>query len=140
MNKLILCLGLLFAVACSARTDTLDWSAFVGGAGTSTSADYSVDATIGQPAAGHAASASYTLDVGFWSIAGAPYLWVVRTPTNTVYIWWTLTDVAWKLQACAALLPGGSSWTERPYQTNGPNCFYLEAPATGKKFYRLSTK
>jgi hypothetical protein len=140
MNKCILCLGLLLPLAGLARTDSLDWSAFGGGAGSSASADYKVDGTIGQPAAGHSASASYTLEVGFWSIAGAPYLWVVRTPTNTVYVWWTLSDVPWKLQACTALLPGGSSWTERAYQTNGPNCFYLEAPATEKKSYRLSTK
>ena len=85
---------------------------------------------------------SYTLDGGFWSIIavqtpGAPYLWVTRTTTNTVCVWWALPSENWQLQATTNLVTGGSVWTTCSYVTNGPNCVYIEPLPTGNRFYQL---
>ena len=122
---------------------TIDWASIDAGVGTSTSVVYSVTGTIGQPDAGHSASANYTLDGGFWSILaavqtpGAPYLWVMRTTTNTVCVWWAVSGTSWQLQATTDLAKTGSVWTACSYGTNGANCVYVESPPTGKRFYRL---
>jgi hypothetical protein len=140
----IVCAG-LFAWNVTAQSYSIDWYKVAGGGGTSTGATYQVSGTIGQPEAGGAMSGgSYSLTGGFWSLIsavqtpGAPYLWVKRTETNTVYVWWAVCDPAWTLQACTNLLSSGSSWTTYTYQTNGPNCYHLEAPSAGRKFYRLT--
>ena len=138
----IVCAG-LFAWNAAAQSYSIDWYAIAGGGGTSTGGPYQVTSTIGQPDAGGAMSGgSYLLTGGFWSLyalqtPGAPYLWVKRTETNTVYVWWMVCDPAWTLQACTNLLSSGSSWTTCADQTNGPNCCHLEAPPMGKKYYRL---
>ena len=137
MKNWILSIGLLLPLAGMAQDYSLDWSAFGEGADASTSTDYSLTATIGQPTADHSTSADYTLDGGFWAITGAPLLQVALTPTNTVCVWWALTDPAWKLQSCPALVPSGSTWTGCSYHTNGPNCCYVEPVPTGRKYYRL---
>ena len=121
---------------------SIDWSTIDAGVGTSTSAVYTITGTIGQPDAAHSASANYTLDGGFWSILavqtpGAPYLWVTRTTTNTVCVWWGVSGTSWQLQATNSLARPGSGWTACSYCTNGANCVYVESPPTGSRFYRL---
>jgi hypothetical protein len=134
---------LALTISVRAQSYSIDWSKIGGGGGTGTSAVYSVTGTIGQADAGHCASASYTLDGGFWGIIaavqtpGAPYLWVMRTTTNTVCVWWAVCDPAWTLQTCTDLASSGGSWASCSYQTNGANCYYVEAPPAGSKFYRL---
>ena len=86
---------------------------------------------------------NYTLQGGFWGVIaavqtpGAPYLWVTRTPTNTVMVWWALSEASWRLQATTNLVTTGSIWTECSYQTNGATCCRIESPPIGKRFYRL---
>jgi len=88
---------------------------------------------------------NFTLDGGFWGVIaavqtpGAPYLWVTLTPTNTVVVWWALSETSWRLQATTNLLATGSVWADcpPPYPSNATSLYYVESPPTGKKFYRL---
>ena len=84
---------------------------------------------------------NYSLTGGFWALyavqtPGAPYLWAMRTTTNTVCVWWTVSQTSWQLQSTTALATG-STWAPCSYVTNGANCVYIESPPTGRKFYRL---
>ena len=67
---------------------------------------------------------------------GAPYHWVTRTATNTVVVWWALSDTSWRLRA-ATSVAAGSAWTDCSYQTNGAICYRLESPPAGNRYYRL---
>jgi hypothetical protein len=122
---------------------TIDWHSVDGGGGTSTGGAYAVSGTIGQPDAGKLSGGNYTLEGGFWGIVGAvqtpgaPYLWVARTETNTVCVWWAVSETSWQLQATTNLVTGGSVWSGRSYTTNGSNCVYVESPPVGNRFYRL---
>jgi hypothetical protein len=86
---------------------------------------------------------SFTLDGGFWGVIaavqtpGAPYLWAMRTTTNTVCVWWAVSDTSWQLQATTNLVTTGNVWLACAYVTNGANCVYVEAPPLENKFYRL---
>jgi hypothetical protein len=121
----------------------IDWYAMDSGGGTSTSAVYAVTGIIGQPDADKLTSASYVLEGGFWSFVaaiqtpGAPRLWAMLTTTNTVCVWWPLSDTSWQLEVTTTLVPGGSVWTACAYVTNGGNCVYIQSPPAGKRFYRL---
>ena len=122
---------------------SIDWSTVDGGGGTSTGGVYSVSGTVGQPDAGTMSGGNFTLVGGFWGVVsavqtpGAPYLWVTLTPTNTVVVWWALSDTSWQLQVTTNLVTTGSIWTEYPYQTNGTTCCRIESPPAGNRFYRL---
>jgi hypothetical protein len=122
---------------------TLNWYKVVGGGGASTGGTYQVSGTIGQPdASGAMSGGQYSVTGGFWSLfavqtPGAPYLWVMRTATNTVCVWWAVSSTSWQLQATTNLVPTGSVWTGRAYVTNGANCVYIESPPSGNRFYRL---
>jgi hypothetical protein len=122
---------------------TIDWHSIDGGGGTSTGGVYSVSGTIGQPDAGKMSGGNFALDGGFWGVAaavqtpGAPYLWVTLTPTNTVVVWWALSETSWQLQATTNLVNGGCTWSGCSYVTNGASCVHVESPPLGNKFYRL---
>ena len=87
---------------------------------------------------------NYTLQGGFWGVIaavqtpGAPYLWVLRTSTNTVCVWWLVSETTWQLQSTPNLVTAGSTWSPCYYQTNGANCVFIETPPSGNKFYRLT--
>jgi len=101
MKRLSLIVGLLMPLWASAQPYSIDWFKIAGGGGTSTGATYQVSGTIGQPDAGGAMTGgNYSLTGGFWSLyavqtPGAPYLWAMRTTTNTVCVWWTVSDTSW---------------------------------------------
>jgi hypothetical protein len=126
-----------------AQNYTLDWSTVDSGGGTSTGGVYAVSGTIGQPDAGTMTGGNYTLSGGFWGIIAAvqtpsaPHLWVARTETNTVCVWWAVPATSWQLQATTNLVTSGSTWSGCSYVTNGANCVYVESPPVGNKFYRL---
>jgi hypothetical protein len=61
----------------------------------------------------------------------------MRTPTNTVVVWWPLSDTSWQLQATMNLVAAGRVWTEYSCQTNEGTCYRIESPPAGSKFYRL---
>jgi hypothetical protein len=128
---------------CAQGQYSIDWSSINGGGGTSTGGVYSVSGTIGQPDAGRMSGGNFTLDGGFWGLIaavptpGAPYLWVARTPTNTVIVWWARPATSWQLQATTNLLTAGSTWTPCAHTTNEANCIYIESAPWGRKFYRL---
>ena len=134
---------LLLGSAGAGADYSISWSTIDGGGGTSTGGVYAVSGTIGQPDAGTLSGGTFTLQGGFWGVVsavqtpGAPYLWVTLTTTNTIVVWWALSETSWQLQATTNLLTAGSIWTEHSYQTNGANCCRIESPPAGNKFYRL---
>jgi hypothetical protein len=66
----------LLTPALNAQTYSIDWYKIAGGGGTSSSGQYSVSGTIGQPDAGGAMTGGgYSLTGGFWSLIS-----VVQTP------------------------------------------------------------
>jgi hypothetical protein len=141
----ILAMLLLVAACAQAQTNySIVWSTMDGGGGTSTGGVYTVSGTIGQPDAGQQTmtGGDYSLAGGFWSFlaiqtTGAPHLWVMRTTTNTVCVWWAASDTGWQLEATTNLATNGSVWTGCSHVTNGANCVYIESPPAGRKFYRL---
>ena len=144
MKMLILLSILLLPGIGFAQSYAVDWYKIAGGGGTSTGGVYSVSGTIGQPDAGTMNSGNYTLQGGFWGVIaavqtpGAPYLWVLRTSTNTVCVWWLVSETTWQLQSTPNLVTVGSTWSPCYYQTNGANCVFIETPPSGNKFYRLT--
>lgn len=68
-----LAISLLLVIAASADADMrITWHAFTSGGGHSHSTHYTLDGTMGQPAAGLASSAHFRLGGGFWYVLGAP--------------------------------------------------------------------
>jgi hypothetical protein len=139
--------GSLFVWLCCsayAQSYTLDWFTVGGGGGTSTGGVFSVSGTVGQADAGTMSGGNFTLSGGFWGVVaamqtpGAPYLWVTRTATNSVVVWWAVSGTSWRLQATTNLATLGSAWTDCAYQTNGATCCRIEAPPAGRRFYRLA--
>jgi hypothetical protein len=128
---------------CAQGQYSVAWSTVDGGGGTSAGGVYAASGTIGQPDAGKMSGGNYTLEGGFWGIVaavqtpGAPYLWAIRTETNSVCVWWAVSETSWQLQATTNLVTGGSVWSGCSYVTNGANCVYVESPPLGSKFYRL---
>jgi hypothetical protein len=59
------------------------------------------------------------------------------TTTNTVCVWWPVSETTWQLQATANLVNTGSTWSPCSYVTNGVNCVFIESLPTGNRFYRL---
>ena len=147
--RLALLLGFLilhsaFCLRAWGQSYSIDWYKISGGGGTSTGATYQVSGTIGQPDASQQAmtGGNYSLVGGFWAVyavqaPGAPYLWVMRTTTNTVCVWWGVSGTSWQLQATNSLASPGSGWTACSYVTNGANCVYVESSPIGNRFYRL---
>jgi hypothetical protein len=145
LKIILLALALTALVSrAQAQTYSIDWYTIDGGGGTSTGGTYQVSGTIGQPdAGGPMTNGQYAVTGGFWALAavqtpGVPRLWVSRTTTNTVVVWWALPDTGWQLRSATSLV-AGSTWTDisPPYQTNASNLYYVEPVPSGNKFYRL---
>jgi hypothetical protein len=144
MKKLILIVCVTVPLAGLTQEFSMDWFKISGGGGSSTNSQYLISGTVGQPDAnGPMAANNYSLTGGFWSLLaavqtpGAPYLQLARTSSNSICVWWAVSDTSWELQATANLMTTGTFWTACSYVTNGANCIYIESPSAGKKFYRL---
>ena len=163
---LAVALGVLFlSQPAKAQVYSIDWFKFAGGGGTSTSAVYSISATIGQHDAGteitnpvispfhqapprflpkgiQANSAHYSLISGFWAVyalqtPGAPRLRIFLTSTNTAIVAWPAPSTGWTLQVNTNL--GATLW-QAPSQTVkviGDENQILVAPPLGESFFRL---
>jgi hypothetical protein len=142
---LLLASGLLPATLASAQSYSLDWFTVAGGGGASTGGVFAVSGTIGQADAGTLTGGNFTLTGGYWAVIaaiqtpGLPYLWVSRTPTNTVCVSWELADSTWTLQTTTNLAAKPIVWATvpPPYQTNATSAYYVEPTPRGNKFYRL---
>jgi len=114
------------------------------GGGASTGGVYSMNATIGQPAAGPSMSGGqYALEAGFWSVvttpptSSPPLLSIQFTPTNAVIISWPSSSSDFSLQQKSNLntlnwVPPSEAITD-----DGTNKFLIIQPPTGYRFYRL---
>ena len=121
----------------SGRRDT-------GHGGTSTGGVYSVSDTIGQPDAGRMSGGNFFVDGGFWSIIaavqtpGAPTLYVQRTTTNTVAVFWPSPSTGFQLQQNTNSV-ASVNWSNvltAPFD-DGSFKTVIVNPPTGNRFYRL---
>ncbi len=141
----IVATAILTARPAGAADYSIDWYTIDGGGGTSTGGVYSLSGTIGQPDAGVMSGGNYTVVGGFWSVvqaiqtAGAPFLTVAYTTTNTVVVSWPSNSAGWVLQYSPSISPGSILWTDiaPPYPVSGTNNVRIDLSPTGNRFYRL---
>ncbi len=140
---LVLLLATTLAPETRAQSFSIDWFAIAGGGGTSTGSVFSVNGTIGQPAATGSpmTGGNYSLTGGFWALYavqtdGAPWLAISRT-NNAVMVYWSSTSTNWVLQQNASL--SSANWTIVPetIMDNGTLKYIIVNPPGGNRFYRL---
>jgi len=145
MKTLLLCLGLVLPAVGFAQQYSIDWYTIDGGGGTSSNGQYTVSGTIGQPDAGTMSGGNYSLTGGFWSLlsvvqsAGAPFLTLHLTLTNTVLLSWPAGSAGFNLQQNPLL--GSPDWaavTNAPVVLGGENQVTLGV-AGGNHFFRLKS-
>ena len=127
----------------AAQSYTIDWYKISGGGGSSSSGQYTLTGTIGQPDAGGTLSGgNFSLTGGFWAIIslvqtpGAPVLHIAHDGRQVTVFW---QDVAgWGLQQNSSLKsPAG--WTANASSTNSNGTNYLTLPSpSGNLFFRLT--
>jgi hypothetical protein len=143
MKRLLLLCSLLLPVLGFSQQYSIDWHKVSGGGGTSTGGVFTVSGTIGQAdAGGPMANGSFSLAGGFWAIyavqtPGAPTLWIKRTTTNTVMVYWLSPATGYNLQVKTDLTT--ATWTSPPetITDNGTLKYIIVNPPSGKRFYRL---
>ena len=133
-----------FQLSAFSQTYSIDWFTIDGGGGTSTGGVYSVSGTIGQPDAGRMSGGYYSVDGGFWGIIaavqtpGAPTLYVQRTTTNTVAVFWPSPSTGFQLQQNTNSV-ASVNWSNvltAPFD-DGSFKTVIVNPPTGNRFYRL---
>jgi hypothetical protein len=142
-------LGLALAAGAHAQNLAIDWWTFAGGAGTSTAGAYAITGATGQPDPGRLRSEAYTVEGGFWCVAGsfqqpeAPRLSVRLTGTNTIIISWSTNSPGFELQENAEY-PDAPNWLPvnllPAVVVIGENQVekqVLASTPTGRRFYRL---
>jgi len=138
----LFCLATIYSLR--AQTYAIDWFTIDGGGGTSTGGVYSVSGTIGQPDAGKMSGGNYTIDGGFWGIIaavqtpGAPLLFVARTTTNTVAVFWPSPSTGFVLQQNTNSV-ASVNWSNvvAAPSDDGTTKTVIVNPPTGNRFYRL---
>lgn len=110
-----------------------------GGAGSSTAGGYSLNGTIGQPAAGGPmTNGAYSVVGGFWALpiavqtAGAPTLAILPGGPGEAVISWTPATAGYVLQETPTLSP--PDWRTAPSGGTNP---VVVIPGAGGRFYRL---
>jgi hypothetical protein len=142
---LVRLIGLLiaFPILGAATEFTITESVIAGGGGSSTGNEFSVQGTIGQPAAGIAISGSFELEAGFWNRAAAPE--APDEPTlqyaasqDGMTLFWESEPVGYVLEFTPSLNPPTiwSATSEVPVERNG---FWTVNVPTDRAmaFYRL---
>ena len=132
-----------FAFSTQAQQFAVHWHKVSGGGVTSSNATVAVSGTIGQPdAGGPMTGGGFSVTGGFWAFyalqtAGAPYLSITNTPTNTVMVYWPYPSTGWSLQANTNLAT--TNWVSPPQtvDNNGTINYIIINPPAGHRFYRL---
>src|SRR4051794_32156054 len=103
--KVIFCLFFGFALFASVRAQSaIDWFTMDGGGTATASADYIIDATLGQPDAAALTSANYTIVGGFWALqnfgpaTGLPELHIAPGSPGNVLLSWASPSTGYALQ------------------------------------------
>jgi hypothetical protein len=150
-NRLIKSLLLVFALLSAAlhlangQSFSIDWYTVDGGGGTSTGGVFTVSGTIGQPdAGGPMAGGNFSVTGGFWALyavptPGAPTLWVKKTTTNTVMVYWLSPATGYNLQVKTDLPAGSWGLPPETVTDNGTLKYIIVNPPTGRRFYRLKS-
>jgi hypothetical protein len=115
-----------------------------GGGGTSSSGNYILSGTIGQPDTGALAGGSYKLVGGFWSdvitvpIPGGATLTILRSGSNVI-IGWPSAAAAFVLEVTDSLSTSPITWkpAAQTPMVSGDQQFISVTPATETKLYRL---
>jgi hypothetical protein len=132
-----------FAMPAHAQ-QAISWYKVSGGGGTSTNGPYSISGTIGQhDAGGPMTNSTYSITGGFWGVisalqtAGAPFLTIFLTTTNTAVVQWPSPSTGWNLQQDTDLITGTWATPPETLQDDGTNKFIVISPPTSNRFYRL---
>lgn len=143
-TKLLLALGTgLLAATALTQPYAVDWHKLAGGGGTSSAGPYQVSGTLGQPDAGAIlTNGSYAVTGGFWSpfavqTAGAPWLRIFLTTTNTAVVAWPAPSADYVLQESPTL--ESTPWINTTNMVSvvaGENQVIVPRSA-GTHFYRL---
>ena len=108
-----------------------------GGGGQATGDGWTLNATVGQPAAGMATGGGLTLAAGFWTTETAAPRLMISVTTNSATLSWPSATLGFSLQQTAALAP--AAWvpvTATP--TNNGTMTSVTLPLTsGGACYRL---
>ena len=136
---------LYFTKGALAQNYSIDWYKIAGGGGTCTGNVYSISGTIGQhDASGPMTGGGYSLTGGFWSLfavqtAGAPFLSIAMTRTNTAMVYWPSSFTNFNVQVKSNLVAAVWSAATETIQDNGTNKFIIVNPPTGMRYYRLKS-
>jgi hypothetical protein len=133
-----------FAFSIPAQPYSVTWHKVSGGGGTSSNSPFAVSGAIGQhDAAKSMSGGNFSVTGGFWALyavhtAGAPALGILRTPTNTVEVYWPSPSTGWDLQVNTNL--STTNWVTPPetVNDNGTIKYIIVNPPTGDRFYRLA--
>jgi hypothetical protein len=145
-SRFLLVVNLAIVPLVHPQSYDLSWSTIDGGGGTSTSGQYSITGTIGQPdASGPLTNGQYSVTGGFWALPiavqtpGAPLLSIFRTTTNTVAVTWPSPSTGWTLQQNTSSV-SSVNWTNvtSGIQDDGTTRTLIVNPITGSRFYRLN--
>jgi hypothetical protein len=143
-SSIIASFVLLLTFALRAQTYSIENSTIAAGGGVSSNGQYTLNATIGQPAAGTMSNGNYSLTSGFWAVAiqteGAPGLTITVAAGNAARISWPLPGTGWSLESATALTGSSSDWSlvsAGQYSTNASDISITVQPPTGRRFYRL---
>ena len=135
------------ALAMSLVGFDLGWHVMAGGGGHSSSADYALDGSIGQPAVGGLSSDGYGLAAGFWPGIGAetptptptgsppPTSTPTATPTSTPTVTGTPPPTATPTRTTTGTPPSTATPTATPTSTVSPTpgyCVFL--PIVSKSY------
>lgn len=126
------------------QTSRVDWFTISAGGGTSTGGVYTLQAVIGQPAAGRMSGGPYTLEAGFLAAVGlvqtpgAPPLQLTLT-NGLARVAWPLPAEGFRLQKTTSLEGSPIPWgpVTGAYYTNSTHIYVLEPLLPGRQFFRL---
>lgn len=134
---------LLTSVLSSAHAEyAIDWFTIDGGGEQSSADSYTLNGTIGQPAAATSSGGAYTLQGGFWSAfavvrtEGSPTLRILRSGAN-VTLAWPNPSAGFQLQESPSLT--APSWTDVNTTPGivGDERQLNQTLNPGSRFYRL---
>ena len=132
-----------FCLRAWGQSYAVDWFKISGGSGTSSTGQYAVTGTIGQPdAVGAMIGGSYSVTGGFWSLvsvvqtAGLPNLTLTHSGASIIISW--PDSGSYTLQQNTKL-SSASGWATSGYAVstaNGTNSITISSPS-GNLFFRL---
>jgi hypothetical protein len=143
--KSLFCVLLTFGLITSTRAQTnIDWLTVDAGGVPTASANYIIDATLGQPDAATLTSVNYTIIGGFWALqdlgpaSGLPQLNIAHGSPGNVLLSWPSPSTGFVLQENPNLSnPAGWTNVSGSILDDGTHKSISQTAAATNRFYRL---